>query len=68
MCIRDRYVVRAGYTEMELLSFTKGLVKDGKIKNLAVVLNDVDQGKVGYGYGYGYGATKKTTWEKIFKS
>ncbi len=61
------YVVRAGYTEKELLGFTKGLIKDGKIKNLALVLNDVDQGKVGYGYGYGYGAQRKTFFQKIFR-
>ena len=63
------YVVRAGYTEKELLGFTNGLIADGKIKNLAIVLNDVDQGKVGYGYGYGYGGNqKKTFFQKIFKS
>jgi len=42
-----------------LLGFTKGLIKDGKIKNLAIILNDVDQGKMGYGYGYGYGVEEE---------
>lgn len=55
------YVVRAGYTEKKLLDFPKDLKQQGKIKGLAVVLNDVDYSKFSYGakygysYGYGYG-------------
>lgn len=58
------YVVRAGYTEKKLLDFPKDLKQQGKLKGLAVVLNDVDYSKFSYGakygysygYGYGYGA------------
>ncbi len=58
------YVTRAGFTEKKLLEFPKELKKQGKIKGLAVVLNDVDYSKFSYGakygyaygYGYGYGA------------
>ncbi|UZH55494.1 polysaccharide biosynthesis tyrosine autokinase [Salinimicrobium tongyeongense] len=58
------YVVRAGYTEKKLLDFPKDLKQQGKLKGLAMVLNDVDYSKFSYGakygysygYGYGYGA------------
>ncbi|WP_423818776.1 polysaccharide biosynthesis tyrosine autokinase [Salinimicrobium sp. TIG7-5_MAKvit] len=58
------YVVRAGYTEKKLLDFPKDLKQQGKLKGLAIVLNDVDYSKFSYGakygysygYGYGYGA------------
>lgn len=55
------YVTRAGYTEKKLLEFPKDLKLQGKLKGVAVVLNDVDYkkfsygGKYGYAYGYGYG-------------
>lgn len=48
------YVVRAGYTEKELLLHAREMHKEGKIKNMAVILNDVKQSRSGYGYGYGY--------------
>lgn len=55
------YVTRAGFTEKKLLDFPKDLKQQGKIKGLAIVLNDVDYSKFSYGakygysYGYGYG-------------
>jgi tyrosine-protein kinase Etk/Wzc len=55
------YVTRAGFTEKKLLEFPKDLKQQGKLKGLAVVLNDVDYSKFSYGakygyaYGYGYG-------------
>ncbi|MHA6280409.1 GumC family protein [Salinimicrobium sp. CAU 1759] len=55
------YVVRAGYTEKKLLDFPKDLKQQGKLKGLAIVLNDIDYSKFSYGakygysYGYGYG-------------
>ncbi|MFD2518558.1 GumC family protein [Salinimicrobium flavum] len=55
------YVTRAGYTEKKLLDFPKDLKQQGKLKGLAIVLNDVDYSKFSYGakygysYGYGYG-------------
>ena len=61
------YVARAGYTEKQVLSFAKELNKDGKIKNMALVLNDVKEDKIGYGYSYGYGTDKKSFFDKIFK-
>lgn len=55
------YITRAGFTEKKLLEFPKDLKIQGKLKGVAVVLNDVDYkkfsygGKYGYAYGYGYG-------------
>lgn len=70
------YVTRAEYTEKKLLSFPKELKEQGKLKGLAVVLNDVDYSKFSYGakygysygYGYGYGADVESKWKRIFKN
>ncbi|MDF2553862.1 MAG: capsular biosynthesis protein [Chryseobacterium sp.] len=66
------YVTRSGYTEKELMSFINKQIKDKKINNVGLVLNDVSKMNSGYGYGYkygyGYGADhQKSWWEKIFK-
>ena len=56
------YVTRANYLDKRLLNVPKELYDKGKLKNMAVVLNDVDFAKgYGYGYGYGYGEVKKKT-------
>ncbi|MDY0933059.1 GumC family protein [Chryseobacterium sp. CFBP8996] len=67
------YVTRSGYTEKELISFINKQVKDKKIKNVGVVLNDVSKMNSGYGYGYKYGYgynadSNESWWKKIFKS
>ncbi|TVZ28353.1 capsular exopolysaccharide synthesis family protein [Gillisia sp. Hel_I_86] len=69
------YITRAGYTEKKLLEFPKELKQQGKLKGLAVILNDVDYSKFSYGskysynygYGYGYGANEETRWKRIKK-
>lgn len=71
------YVVRAGFTEKKLLDFPKELKQQGKVKGLAVILNDVDYSKFSYGakygyaygYGYGYGADKEKVpfFRRLFK-
>ena len=48
------YVARANYLDKRLLNVPKELYEDGKLKNMAVVINDVDFAR-GYGFGYGYG-------------
>tara|TARA_R110002049_G_C9172848_1_gene562168 strand:+ start:5497 stop:7833 length:2337 start_codon:yes stop_codon:yes gene_type:complete len=48
------YLVRANYTEKNLLNYSKDLYESGKLKNIAYVLNSVDTNK-SYGYGYNYG-------------
>ncbi|MCX8523525.1 polysaccharide biosynthesis tyrosine autokinase [Chryseobacterium formosus] len=66
------YVTRSGYTEKELIRFINKQIKDNKIKNVGLVLNDVNKMNSGYGYGYkyGYGYTadqNKSFLSKIFK-
>ncbi|MDH2207900.1 polysaccharide biosynthesis tyrosine autokinase [Empedobacter sp. GD03644] len=48
------YVVRANYLDKRMLAIPKELYQDNRLKNMAMVVNDVDFTK-GYGYGYGYG-------------
>ncbi len=62
------FVVRAGYTDKSLLDYSRSLREEGKIKNMAIVLNDVKEDKIGYGYGYGYGFdNKRSFWNRILK-
>jgi len=50
------YITRANYTEKNLLKFSKELSENGKLKNMAYVINSVGANKSqGYGYNYGYG-------------
>lgn len=70
------YITRAGYTEKKLLDFPKDLKEQGKLKGVAIVLNDVDYSKFSYGakygysygYGYGYGADddKRSILDRLF--
>jgi len=64
------YVTRSGHTEKELVGFINKQIKDKKIKNVGLVLNDVSKIHSGYGYGkYGYGYvadTNKSWWNKLF--
>ncbi len=57
------YLVRAEYTEKNLLAFSKNLHETGRLKNMAYVINGVGASKnygytYNYGYGYGYGSGK----------
>lgn len=47
-------VLRAGVTDRKILDYWSNARKEGKLKNMAFVLNDVEK-KSAYGYGYGYG-------------
>ncbi|KUJ50591.1 GumC family protein [Chryseobacterium sp. JAH] len=67
------YVTRSGYTEKELISFINKQIREKKIKNVGLVLNDVSKMNSGYGYGYKYGYgygvdSKKSWWRKMLKS
>src|SRR5690606_29400655 len=67
-CDLSLYVVRDNYTPHELLGLPEDVKKEGKMKNMAIVLNDVDEGAGGYyGYNYGYYHTEeqKKSWWKI---
>jgi tyrosine-protein kinase Etk/Wzc len=58
------YVTRAHMTETKVVDFPLSLRKEGKLKGLSFVVNDVKEGDLGYGgkYGYGYGITNKKWW------
>ena len=61
------YVTRAGYTEKKLLNFAVDAKKEGKLKNVSFVLNDVESANFGYGnkYGYAYGEESESFWKKM---
>ena len=61
------YVVRSNYTEKTLLNFVNKQVESKKIKNVGLVLNDVDKNYFGYGnkYGYGYSNTERSWFQKL---
>lgn len=66
------YVSRANYLDKRLLQVPRELYVDGKLKNLAAIVNDVDFAKgygycYGYGYGYGDKGKKKTGIAKIWQ-
>lgn len=64
------YTLRAGYTEKNLLGYPLDNKRNGKLQNIAFVLNNVAMANFGYGnkYGYTYGQKKKSTWQRIFGS
>jgi len=58
------YICRSNFTEKEILNYPKELIKEGKIKNVGLVINSVGINaryhygytyKYGYSYNYGYG-------------
>ena len=67
------FVLRSGFTEKNLLTYSKKLFKDKKIINMGYVLNDIDfSSSYGYGYNYGYGygygrEAEKKSWFQRWK-
>tara|TARA_Y100000991_G_scaffold204720_1_gene180444 strand:- start:2 stop:2329 length:2328 start_codon:yes stop_codon:yes gene_type:complete len=50
------YVVRHNYTKLGLLDYMNNFYNSNKIKNISILLNDVDfLNTYGYKYGYNYG-------------
>ncbi len=66
------YVIRADYSEKELLTYAAGISQEDSVRRMAFVLNDVRHSEMRYGYGgkYGYGynyhsdTKKKPFWRK----
>ena len=64
------YVIRANYTEKRLLEFPRDAIEDGRLVNVAAVLNNVSLNNFGYGnrYGYSYSDENKSLWQRMFRS
>jgi capsular exopolysaccharide synthesis family protein len=58
------FITRANYSDKRNLEFVNKIVSENSLKNLYLVINDVDiqnsRYGVKYGYGYGYGNEKKS--------
>jgi len=71
-CDMSLFMMRADYTPNDLVELPEELRREGKMKRLAIVLNDINLSKSGYygsnyyGYAYGYYAeeTQKRPWWK----
>lgn len=61
------YMVRAGYTQKKITGFAVDAKKDGKLHDVAFILNDVERANFGYGnkYGYAYGEEKKSFFQRL---
>ena len=59
------YVTRAGVTHKNAIQYPLKLKNDGKIDNIAFVVNDVKESDLGYQgrYGYGYGRSISKWWK-----
>ncbi|WP_037319669.1 polysaccharide biosynthesis tyrosine autokinase [Salegentibacter sp. Hel_I_6] len=64
------YIVKAGFTDKELLEFPQRAKEQEKFSKIAFILNHVSKAHLGYGnsYGYGYGDAKERSWSKKYKS
>ncbi|WP_353195940.1 polysaccharide biosynthesis tyrosine autokinase [Parapedobacter defluvii] len=67
------YLARQGYTYKRQLRIPTELYHSGKMKQIALVVNDIQKAKTNYGYGYGYGygeygneKQEKRKWWKLF--
>lgn len=64
------YVVRAKYTEKQLLKYVKTVAADDNVAKLGIVINDIQKEELRYGYGgkYGYGYytdEPKSFWKRL---
>jgi capsular exopolysaccharide synthesis family protein len=70
------YVTLADYTDKKLLTYSLDIKNQGKLKNMAFIINNVGSSKsygYNYGYNYGYGddysiAPKKARWFRLLKN
>ena len=49
------YMVRQGYTNKSLLTYSEDLYSKGRLGEIYIIFNDVKEGSGVYGYAYGYG-------------
>ena len=49
------YMVRQGYTNKSLLTYSEDLYNKGRLGEIYIIFNDVKEGSGVYGYAYGYG-------------
>lgn len=49
------FVIRSGRLDRRMLPELEKIHQEHKLTNMAIVLNGVKKGAIGYGYGYGYG-------------
>lgn len=63
------YVIRANYTEKRLLEFPQDAIADGRLVNVAAVLNGVALHNFGYGnkYGYSYSNEKRSFLRRLLR-
>lgn len=68
------YVTQADYTDKKLLNYSLDLKNQGKLKNMAYIINKIGNSK-GYNYGYNYGyddedrlEPKKAKWFRFLKN
>jgi tyrosine-protein kinase Etk/Wzc len=63
------YIIRANFTEKRLLEFPLDAIDDGRLVNVAAVLNNVSMNNFGYGnkYGYNYTDEKKSFLKRMFR-
>lgn len=61
------FIVRQGYTYKKQIDQINDLCKIRQIKNISLVLNDVNFKKASYGYGYYEEYPTKSFFQKIFK-
>jgi capsular exopolysaccharide synthesis family protein len=51
------FIIRSNFSPKSAISLANNIYRDNRLKNINIVLNAFDSGKVGhYGYGYGYGS------------
>ncbi|WP_035716554.1 GumC family protein [Christiangramia echinicola] len=64
------YLVKAGYTDKDLLEFALDAKNNGTMPKINFILNNVQKSDLGFGnkYGYGYGEQKKPafSWRTYF--
>lgn len=63
------YTARAGFTDKRLLEFPADAISDGRLFNMALILNSVSMSNFGYGnkYGYSYSNEKLPFYKRVLK-